>query len=262
VNPLARYQVTDFENHHVYRRGAGPAVLVLHELPGMHPRVVAFADRLVDRDYSVYLPSFFGRDGAELGQGFPLALQMGRALFQICVSREFALLRDRTSPAVHWLRRLANRAHAECGGPGVGVVGMCITGGFALAMALDDVVVAPVMSQPSLPYALPFRKRTLGIDEAELAGVQKRAANGLEVLGLRFSGDRLCPRARFDRLRDELGTGFMSVEIDSSQCNAAEIRERAHAVLTVDFVDREGHPTREALDRVLVFLRQRLQGLV
>ncbi len=259
MDPLAAYALTDFEGHRVYVRGTGSAVLVFHEMPGLHPGVAAFADRLVDHGFAVYLPSFFGKDGAVVGKGPPV-LRMGRALFEICVRREFALLRDRTSPAVSWLRRLAAHAHSQRGGPGVGVVGMCITGGFALAMAIEDTVVAPVLSQPSLPWVLPFRERTLGIDRDELAQVQARAAEGLDVLGLRFSGDRLCPRGRFERLGEELGPHFQSVEIDSSACNAADIRERAHSVLTGDLVDRPGHPTREALDRVMTFLEERLKA--
>lgn len=254
------YAVIDFEGHRVYTRGMGRAVVVLHEMPGLHPQVLAFADRLVSRGYRVYLPSFFGNDGDEVGSGIRLALRMGRALMQACVSRQFALLRDRTSPAVAWLRRLSTKAHTECGGPGVGVIGMCITGGFALAMALEDAVIAPVLSQPSLPAAIPFRKRTLGIDRAELALVKQRAARGLDVLGLRFSCDRLCPQARFDRLEDELGTHFTPIRIDSSPGNEANIGERAHSVLAVHLVDTPGHPTRAALDRVLTFLDERLRS--
>lgn len=254
------YTVIDFEGHRVYQRGTGPAVLVLHEMPGLHPQVLAFADRLVTRGYRVYLPSFFGDDGGEIGRGIGLALRMGRALVQTCVSRQFALLRDGTSPAVPWLRRLSKRAHADCGGPGVGVVGMCITGGFALAMAVEDSVIAPVLSQPSIPAAIPFRKRTLGIDRAELALVKQRAARGMDVLGLRFSCDRLCPQARFDRLQDELGTHFTPIRIDSSPGNEANIGERAHSVLAVHLVDTPGHPTRAALDRVLTFLDERLRS--
>jgi dienelactone hydrolase len=256
--PLADYALATFEGHRVYRRGTGSAVLVLHEIPGLHPGVIAFANRLAMR-YSVYLPSLFGRDGAPLRSGAAGWLQIGSALAAACVSCQFAVLLDRTSPAVSWLRRLAQQAHDECGGPGVGVVGMCITGGFALAMAVDPTIVAPVMSQPSLPAALPLRERTLGISSRDLERIEQRAtADGLGVLGLRFSGDRLCPTARFQRLHDELGLRFEGIQINSSPGNPANIRERAHAVLTVDFVDQAGHPTRKALDRVLSFLEERL----
>jgi len=106
---------------------------------------------------------------------------------------------------------------------------------------------------------LPLRQRTLGVSSGDLEHIEQRATAGdLGVLGLRFSEDRLCPRARFERLHDKLGLRFESIQIDSSPGNPNNIRERAHAVLTVDFVDQAGHPTREALDRVLAFLEERL----
>jgi dienelactone hydrolase len=174
------------------------------------------------------------------------------------VSREFAILADRTSPVVTWLRALAAAAHRECGGPGVGAIGMCLTGGFALAMAVDPAVLAPVVSQPGLPAPVTARKRAAVGLAADLAAVKERTGRGLCVLGLRFSADRGCPAERFQMLRRELGAGFEAIEVDSSPGNPYGIPTRAHAVLTVDLVDEPGHPTRAALDRVLGFLDQRL----
>ena len=159
-----------------------------------------------------------------------------------------------------WLRALAARAHAECGGPGVGVVGMCLTGGFALAMAVDPAVLASVLSQTVLPAPVSAAKRAaLGLDAADLERVKQRTGQGLCVLGLRFSGDRGCPAERFATLRRELGKAFEGIEIDSSPGNPDGIPASAHSVLTVELVDRPGHPTRAALERVLEFLQQRLQ---
>jgi dienelactone hydrolase len=241
--------------HQVYRAGAGPAVIVVHEIPGIHPGMLAFAQRLLAAGYSVYLPSLFGRAGQPARTGAVL-----RSILQVCVSREFAILADRTSPVVTWLRALAAKAHRECGGPGVGAIGMCVTGGFALAMAVEPAVLAPVVSQPGLPAPLTARKRAaVGLDAADLAQVKARTRGGLSVLGLRFSADRGCPAERFQRLRRELGEGFETIEVDSSPGNPYGIPTRAHAVLTVDLVDAPGHPTRAALDRVLEFLGQRLR---
>jgi hypothetical protein len=120
-------------------------------------------------------------------------------------------------------------------------------------------MLAPVLSQPSLPFPVAkSRKRDLGISAADLSAVKERAADGLEVLGLRFTGDIACPSERFARLREELGEAFVGVEIDSSPGNPHGIRKRAHSVLTEDLVDEPGHPTREGLDRVLELLRSRL----
>jgi dienelactone hydrolase len=253
------FDVTTFTHggrtHEVYRAGAGSAVVVVHEMPGLHPGVTKFGQRLVDAGYRVYLPSLFGRPGAPFGGG-----EMRRTLRQVCVSREFVLLADRTPPVVTWLRALAAQAHAECGGPGVGAVGMCFTGGFALAMAVDPAVLAPVLSQPGLPAPLTARKRAaLGLDPADLASVQARTRDGLCVLGLRFSADRGSPPERFATLRAELGENFEAIEIDSSPGNPYGIPKRAHSVLTEDLVDTPGHPTRAALDRVMAFFGERLQ---
>ncbi len=256
---LAGFDLTTFthegRSHDVYRAGSGPAVVVIHELPGLHPGVVEFARRLVDAGYSVYLPSLFGRPGEPAGAAAVL-----RSVLRVCVAREFTILADRTSPVATWLRALAAEAHRECGGPGVGAIGMCFTGGFALAMAVEPAVLAPVLSQPGLPAPVNARKRAaVGLDNADLARVKARAQRGLCVLGLRFSADKGCPGERFETLRRELGEGFEGIEIDSSPGNAHRIPARAHSVLTVGLVDEPGHPTRAALDRVMEFMSQRLR---
>ena len=241
--------------HQVYRAGRGPAVIVIHEIPGIHPGMVTFAQRLLEAGYTVYLPSLFGRPGQPPSTGAVL-----RSILRVCVTREFAILADRTSPITTWLRALAAKAYRDCGGPGVGAIGMCLTGGFALAMAVEPAVLAPVVSQPGLPAPLTARKRAaVGLDAADLAQVKARTERGLCVLGLRFSADRGCPAQRFATLRRELGDAFEAIEIDSSPGNPYGIPTRAHAVLTVDLVDEPGHPTRVALDRVLEFLGQRLR---
>jgi dienelactone hydrolase len=240
----------------VYARGTGPAVIVIHEIPGLHPGVAEFAERVVDAGFSVRLPSLFGTPGREVSAGYAM-----RTLVEACVAREFtAFALDRTSPVIGWLRRLAAEAHAECGGPGVGAVGMCFTGGFALGMMVDDTMLAPVLSQPSLPFGVTgSRRRAVGISDADLARVKERAAAGACLMGLRFTHDAAVPEARFDTLRRELGDAFIAVEIDSSKGNPHGIPRSAHSVLTQHLVDEPGHPTREALDRVLAFFAERLR---
>jgi dienelactone hydrolase len=240
----------------VYRAGSGPAVIVIHEMPGLHPVVTEFGQRLVDGGYTVFMPSLFGRPGAPFAGG-PIL----RALGEICVSREFSMLSTSTPRAITWLRALANHAHTECGGPGVGAIGMCFSGGFALAMAVEPAVVAPVLSQPGMPAPVSARRRAaLQLDAADWAKVKERARDdGLCVLGLRFTADRGSPPERFATLRDELGDAFVGIEIDSSPGNPAGIKKSAHSVLTIELVDEPGHPTREALDRMLVFLAERLR---
>jgi len=246
----------DGTTYDVFRGGRGPAVLVIHEIPGLHPGVVAFARRVIAAGFTVYMPSLVGEPGRPMTVRYNL-----RSIGQACIAREFTTwATGATSQVTVWLRALARDAHAACGGPGVGVVGMCLTGGFALAMMVDATVVAPVLSQPSLPFPVTRRhRRDLGISDTDLAAVKARVAEGACVMGLRFTGDILVPAARFQRLRDELGDGFIAVEIDSRPGNPHGITPIAHSVLTHHFVDEPGHPTRAALDRVLAFFAERLQ---
>lgn len=241
--------------HRVFRAGSGPAVIVIHEAPGLHPGVIEFGRHVVDAGFTVFMPSLFGTPGKEFSMGYAL-----RSLGRACVTREFtAFALDRTNPAIGWLRKLAADAHAECGGPGVGAIGMCFTGGFALGMMVDETMLAPVLSQPSLPLGL-GRKRdaAVGISDEDFTRVKQRASEGACVLGLRFSADKLVPPERFETLRRELGDGFISVEIDSSKGNPHGIKPRAHSVVTQDLVDEPGHPTLAARDQVIEFFRERL----
>jgi dienelactone hydrolase len=240
----------------VYRAGSGPAVIVIHEMPGLHPGVVEFGRRVVAAGFSAALPSLFGTPGRPIG-----ALYGVQSILQGCVAREFTTWAlDRTSPITTWLRALAAAEHERCGGPGVGAVGMCFTGGFALGMMVDERMLAPVLSQPSLPFGIGKRRQAaVGISSADLDTVKQRT-DAVCVMGLRFSEDRFVPPARFQTLRDALGDRFIDIEIDSSKGNPHQIKRMAHSVLTRDFVDEDGHPTKDALDRVLAFLRDRLKS--
>jgi len=245
----------DGHTRDLYRTGSGPAVIVVAEIPGITPRVADFGRRVADIGCTATLPSLFGTPGRAPSPTYAMG-----SLARACISREFATLAaGRTSPVTAWLRALARHEHERCGGPGVGAVGMCLTGGFALAMMVEETVLAPVLSQPSLPFPFGKRlKRDLGISDADLVRVKQRVDAGIGVLGLRFSDDRLCPAERFDRLRDELGEGFVAVEINSSKGNQNGLKQTAHSVLTEDLVDTPGHPTRAALDQVLDLFRRRL----
>ena len=260
-NLLREYESTTFEYEGVSRplfiRGSGPGIVVMHEIPGIYPAVIEFADRLVSAGYKVYLPELFGETGREFSNGYML-----KSMARACIAKEFHVLASRgSSPITKWLRALARKAHHECGGVGVGCIGMCLTGNFGLAMMVDEAIMAPILSQPSLPF--PFgaeRKRALHVSDDDLEVIRDRVKNrGCKVLGLRFTGDPLCPPERFERLRQELGEGFEGIEIDSSKGNSAGIPKLSHSVVTKDLVDEEGHPTREALDRVMSFFAERLK---
>lgn len=245
----------DGVTHEVFRSGDGPAVIVMAEIPGITPKVADFARRVRALGCTVWMPVLFGEPGRP-----PSGRAIARSIAKGCVSREFAAFATgRTEPVSVWLRALARHAHGECGGPGVGAVGMCFTGGFALGMSVEPSVLAPVLSQPSLPLPLSKRARaSIHLSAEDLRVVQERTADGMCVMGLRFTGDRAVPDDRFATLRRELGDGFIAVEIDSSPGNQWGIRAGAHSVLTEDLVDEPGHPTHDALEGVLAFLRDRL----
>lgn len=226
--------------HPVYRTGTGPAVIVVHEIPAITPAVARFAGEVVDAGCTVFMPSLLGTPGTS-----PSARSIATSMLKMCVAREFTTFAvGSTSPIVAWLRALARFAHAEAGGPGVGAVGMCFSGGFALGMMVDDLMLAPVLSQPSLPLPLgTSRAADLGLSPDDLAAVTERAADGCQVLGLRYTGDRAVGD-RFSTLRDLLGDAFIAVELPSAG-------RSDHSVLTEQRDDA-------SVERVIRFLRERL----
>lgn len=241
----------------VFRAGSGPAVVVIHEVPGITPEVRRFAKRVEDAGFSVFMPSLFGTPGKQFTGSYA-----GGQVLRACIQREFAALRaNGSSPVVDFLRGLLRAAHEETGAS-VGAIGMCLTGNFALALAVDDIVAAPVLSQPSLPFPLSGSlRRALHLSDEDLEVVRGRVdEQALRILGLRFSEDSMCPAARFERLREAFGDGFEHVEIDSSRGNPHGIPGIAHSVVTKDLVDKQGHPTRRALDRVLAFFHEHLDA--
>jgi dienelactone hydrolase len=258
---LTGWSVTPFTGggytHDVYRRGQGPGVVVIPELPGIHPGVLGLGNHLVDSGFTVVIPSLFGEPGRPHSLGYLLP-----TLARACVAREFAaFVTSRQRPVSVFLRALARDLKASTPGPGVGVIGQCFTGGFALAAAVDDSVLAPVLSQPSLPLPLtPAQRRNAGVSDPELNAVADRAAKeGLCALGLRFSEDKMSPRDRFATLKDRLGDAFEVIEINSAPGNGHGFSRMAHSVLTDELREVDGHPAYEARKRVVEFLTARLQ---
>ena len=253
---LAHYQKFDFTDgpwtRPVYKRGSGPAVIVIHEIPGLHPWVIRFADRVMEAGMTVFLPSLFGEPGRPVTKGY----MYSSIIKAICIQREFNVWSaGKSSPIVEWLRALARKAHAECGGKGVGAVGMCFTGGFALAMMTEPSVVAPVLSQPSMPAAI-GETRSAGIDASpgEVACAKQRFQNeGLSMIGLRFKSDKGVPDARFETYRREFGDNFEAIELEDKDARPAETPP--HSVLTIHL--REDGPTKAAEQRVIAFFKEK-----
>lgn len=234
----------------------GPAVIVIHEIYGFTPTLARFCRWLSAAGLQVYAPILFGRADATNQEKQSLARLIG-----LCVSREISLFaRGRSSPIVEWLKPLCRKAHQECGGRGVGVIGMCLTGGFALSMAVDPAVLAPVLAQPGLPA---FAHSSIDVSRIDLGIVRQRLeAEGLEVLAYRFQGDKICRTERFQTLQRTLDSGFKPHVIADASANPdspmAKAKQPPHSVFTGDLIDEPGQPTREAVNEVIAFFRSRL----
>lgn len=220
-----------------YRKGTGPGVVVIHEIPGLTDAVIGLGDEIVEAGYTVVMPQLFGEPGMKLA-----SLATAKSMASICVRKEFTKLATReTTPMADWLRSLARELHGELGGPGVGALGMCFTGGFALAMMVDESVAAPVLCQPSTPFPVGKKRAAdLNLSPADLTKVKARAAAGCEVLGLRFVGDAAVG-TRFETLTSEIGDAFIKVEFPGKQ----------HSTLTL-------HRQQEGVDRVISFFDEKL----
>jgi dienelactone hydrolase len=266
-DPLTDFQTDTFihegKARNIFRQGTGPAVIVMAEFPGISPEVFAFARRVAGSGCTAVIPHLYGVPGRDPnpkthGRLAAVANVIGQ-LGPVCISREFVVLATgRTSPVVQWLRALAEHEHQRCGGPGVGAVGMCFTGGFALAMATDDRLLAPVISQPGLPLALSEKQKyAIDVSPDDMQRIKERCGDGLSVLGLRFRGDKRSPAERFGYLRQQLGESFVAIELDDAAANPDGVLS-PHSVLTEHLIDEPGEPTQEALHQVLDFLRARL----
>jgi dienelactone hydrolase len=223
-----------------YRKGTGPVVIVVHEIPGITPAVERFADDVVHAGFTVVMPDLVGTAGQEVSGKY-----IASSMAKVCISREFTTMAlGHTSPIISWLRALARSLHKEIGGKGVGAIGMCFSGGFALGMMVDEIMVAPVLSQPSLPFSIGKKRGAdLNLSPDDAVVIAQRAAQGCQVLGLRFDQDKLVGD-RFTSLRELLGDAFIAIELPSSS-------KKDHSVLTEQRDEA-------SVQKVLEFLTQKL----
>lgn len=256
-DPLTDFERRDLtllgETKRVFVAGEGPAVIVMAEMPGIYAHVARFARTVRDAGFTVWLPALFGTQGGPVT--IPGALS---TMVRACVSREFrAFAANESSPVTRWLRALAAHAHPLCGGKGVGAIGMCFTGNFALSMMLEPAMLAPVLSQPSLPM---FQAGGMHIAPDELAAVKARMEReDLTVLAYRFEGDRFCKAERFAAYEAALGDRFEGRVLPDA-CALQGTPVRPHSVVTLHLIDREGEPTRAAVDEILGFFAKRLKS--
>ena len=225
--------------HPTYRKGSGPGVVIVHEIPGITPKVIAFAEEVVAAGFTVVLPHLFGTPERPMSVPY-----VASTLTRLCVNAEFTKLATGvTTPVAGWLRSLCRELHAELGGPGVGALGMCFTGGFALAMMVDDAVAAPVLAQPSAPFPVGKKRAAdLNLSPEDLAVVKERARGGCQVLGLQYPSD-IATGTRFDTLSREIGDAFIRIEFPG----------KGHGTLTEE-------RQQEGVDRVLAFFTEKLSA--
>ena len=236
----------------VFVAGTGPAVIVMTEMPGISGHVARFARWLRDAGFTVWMPNLFGDPGRPLSNGYAV-----QSLAKACISSEFrAFAANASSPVTQWLRALAAHVHPLCGGKGVGAIGMCFTGNFALSMMLEPAMLAPVLSQPSLPL---FRKGGMHIAPDELKAVKERMEReDLTVLAYRFAGDSFCRAERFAAFEEALGDRFQGRVLDDKDANPNSPMKNPHSVVTLHLIDEDNQPTKRAVAEIIAFFRQRL----
>lgn len=250
--PIAEYSCAPFSAactngtnicHDVYRRGSGAPVVIIQELPGIDPETLRLADEFVARGFEIILPHLFG----------PLEkTSTGGNLIRIfCMRKEFNLFtKNRSSPIVDWLKALCREIKTERQAPGVGVIGMCLTGNFAISLMGDDSVLAAVSSQPSMPL---MKSSKLHMSTQDIATIRQRIDDTAPMHAYRFAGDPLCNAAKFEAIDNAFNSDGVT------RVATHTLPGKGHSVLTLDFVDESGHPTRAALDDILDYFSSQLR---
>ena len=233
-------------SHDVYTKGEGPTVVIIQELPGIGQETLRLADLFIAKGYQVVLPHLFG----PLGRTSTL----GNLARVFCMRREFHLfLKNGSSPIVGWLKALCQYQRDHSDHDGVAVIGMCLTGNFAMSLMADDAVLASVASQPAMPF---LAQGALHMSEDEKQATRDRLDHLEEttddkfktgyMMALRFEGDPLCKAAKFEAIDRGLNR-------QKHRVRQRVLPGRGHSVLTLDFVDEKGHPTRQAFDEVVSY---------
>lgn len=237
------FRLTDGEKfqHDIYEKGDGPVVVILHELPGICPDTLIFVDKMAAAGFRIVMPHLFG----PLGR-FAIGRNVAR-LF--CIRREINIFaRNQTSPVVEWLKALCRDARDRQNVQGVGVIGMCLTGNFAISLMADNSVLASVASQPSLPL---FSQKSLHMSQDDVAEISERLDETGPMLAYKFAGDKLCTQAKFDAIDGAFNT-------DRERIKLTKIEGNDHALLTAHFIEGENSPTQHVLDEIVDYFSAKL----
>ena len=96
---LSDFDTTSFahdgKERTVYRKGSGPAVIVIAEMPGISPKVAGFARKVAGQGLTAVMPHLFGRSGYDPSPSAHGALAAARngleTIVPVCISREFTV---------------------------------------------------------------------------------------------------------------------------------------------------------------------------
>ena len=229
-------------SHDVYSQGdQGPTIVIIQELPGIGPQTLDLARRFADAGYRVVLPHLFG----PLGK-----ISLGGNLVRVfCMRREFKLFeKNASSPVVNWLRALCRDLLENHGSTAIGVIGMCLTGNFAISMMADETVLAGVASQPSMPINRPHH---LHMSAEEIAATRSRLEEHGPMIAMRFAGDKLCTAEKFQAIDAAFNE-------DQERIELIELPGPGHSVLTLDMIKR-AEVTEPAFAKVLTYFDSRLK---
>ena len=224
----------------VYTMGAGAPVIMMQELPGIGAEAIAFAKRLTSQGFEVWAPHWFG----PLGKSS--ALNMVRLL---CMRREFQVFAKRQSSAItDWMRALCRHVAQTRNVERVGVIGMCLSGNFAITLAAEENVWAAVASQPSLPGR---DMSALHMSQAEIdASCAALDAKGA-MHAYRFAGDKLCTAVKFEAI-DQAFNGAKLRVINNV------LPGQGHSVFTGHYDDAPGSPTANAFGEICAYFKAQL----
>jgi dienelactone hydrolase len=138
---------------------------------------------------------------------------------QACWSGEFSCSRLRTtSEAVKKVSRLCDEAREHSGYP-VGVIGMCLTGAFPLALlGSNRNVRAAVLCQPALPFSALRGRPTkaqamdLGVSQSDEDAARR---SGIPFLAIRYLDDEISPERRMQVLEERFKGQVATMRLQS-----------------------------------------------
>lgn len=231
--------------HDVYTIGdGGKIVVIIQELPGIGQETLSLADKFVHQGYTVVLPHLFGPIGR--------TTVLGNIIQVLCMRREFSLFaKNESSPVVDFLSQLCSSLKAKYKVKGVAVIGMCLTGNFAISLMANEDVLAGFASQPSMPL---FYQKSMHMSPDDIKYIKKNIDNVGPMHCGRFELDSLCTHSKMEVMDETFN------QDDKKRIIFHELLGNGHAILTLDFRDKKGHPTYQILNEIFEYFNEQLNG--